>query len=156
MNVYAYQLDIAWEDKGANFQKVREWTSRSEPQSGSLLVLPELFATGFSMDGQSLQEPEDGLTESFLKELARDTSCYVLAGLAFARLEGKPTNDALLINPEGIRVGQYSKIQPLIWARRARIMSRVMMFSALNYPVDSGSVLLFVMTCGFLNFFVRQ
>lgn len=112
MNVYAYQLDIVWEDKEANFQKVLDWTSRTEPQSGSLLVLPELYATGFSMNGQSLQEPEDGLTESFLKKLARDTSCYVLAGLALARPGGKPTNDALLINPEGIRVGQYSKIQP--------------------------------------------
>ena len=32
MNVYAYQLDIVWEDKEANFKKVREWTSRTEPQ----------------------------------------------------------------------------------------------------------------------------
>jgi len=112
MNVYAYQLDIVWEDKESNFQKVREWTSRTEPQSGSLLVLPELFATGFSMESQSLQEPEDGLTESFLKELARDTACYVMGGLAFARSGGNPTNDALLINPEGKRVGYYSKIQP--------------------------------------------
>ena len=112
MNVYAYQLDIVWEDKDANFKKVRDWTSRTKPQSGSLLVLPELFATGFSMGAQSLQEPEDGLTESFLKELARDTACYVMGGLVVTRSREKPTNDALLINPEGNRVGHYSKIQP--------------------------------------------
>ena len=112
MNIYAYQFDIVWEDKEANFQKVREWTGRTELQPGSLLVLPELFATGFSMDAQSLQEPQDGLTESFLKELAHDTACYVMGGLAVARSEKKPTNDALLINPEGKRVGCYSKIQP--------------------------------------------
>ena len=108
MNVYAYQLDIVWEDKEANFKKVREWTSRTEPQSGSLLVLPELFATGFSMGAQSLKEPEDGLTDSFLKELARDTACYVMGGLVVTRSREKPTNDALLINPEGNRVGHYS------------------------------------------------
>ena len=50
MKVYGFQWDIAWENKQANFQKARELIGAAKPDPGSLLVLPEMFATGFSMN----------------------------------------------------------------------------------------------------------
>jgi omega-amidase len=50
MNVYAVQHDIAWEDKRANFATVASLLHEAEPTAGSLIVLPEMFATGFSKD----------------------------------------------------------------------------------------------------------
>ena len=50
MRVAAVQLDIAWEDKPANFSRVRALLADTPPAPGSLIVLPEMFACGFSMN----------------------------------------------------------------------------------------------------------
>ncbi|HXP59086.1 MAG TPA: hypothetical protein VN829_01275 [Dongiaceae bacterium] len=45
VNVIALQLDIAWENKPANFAKVRRLLAEAAPPKDSLVVLPEMFAT---------------------------------------------------------------------------------------------------------------
>ena len=50
MNVMALQFDIAWENKPANYAKVRQLLAEAAPAKESLVVLPEMFATGFSMN----------------------------------------------------------------------------------------------------------
>ncbi len=112
MKIYAYQLDILWENKEENFHKIRRLTEELKPEKGSLIVLPEMFATGFSMNAAITQEIDEGPTETFMKTLASATECYVVGGLTRTRPQGKPTNDALLISPEGNRIGEYSKIHP--------------------------------------------
>ncbi len=49
MQIVACQLDIAWEDKPANFERTRSLLRGASIQTGALIVLPEMFATGFSM-----------------------------------------------------------------------------------------------------------
>ena len=49
MNVLGLQLDIVWENKPANHDKVRRLLSAAQPKPGTLVVLPEMFATGFTM-----------------------------------------------------------------------------------------------------------
>lgn len=112
MKVYAFQTDIVWEDKEANFRKIEQLTRQTDPSPGSLLVLPEMFATGFSMNAPLTQEPSDGPTSDFLKNWAKETQCHVLAGLTISQENGKPTNEALLLTPEGKVHGHYQKIHP--------------------------------------------
>ena len=50
MQVACCQFDIAWEDKPANFRKVAAMVREAELEPGTLLLLPEMFATGFSMN----------------------------------------------------------------------------------------------------------
>jgi hypothetical protein len=54
VNVIAIQLDIVWENKAANFAKVRRLLTEARPEKGTLVVLPEMFATGFSMNAESI------------------------------------------------------------------------------------------------------
>ena len=56
MNVVALQFDIAWENRKANFDTVRRLLTKSAVSPGSLIVLPEMFSTGFSMDVSKLAE----------------------------------------------------------------------------------------------------
>ncbi len=53
MNVLVVQLDIAWEDKKANFARVEEIVAAAAPSAGSLVALPETFSTGFSMNAMT-------------------------------------------------------------------------------------------------------
>jgi len=82
LNVLCCQIDIAWEDKPANFARVGAMLDSGAVSEGDLVVLPEMFATGFSMDAAALAEGPGGPTERFLAELARRRRCWVVAGLA--------------------------------------------------------------------------
>jgi predicted amidohydrolase len=112
MQAIAVQLDIAWEDKPANFAKVRRLLDSAQPKPGSLIVLPEMFSTGFSMNVPGVHEGTDRPTEKFLAELARQYKSCVLGGTVNLGPDGKGLNQALAINPEGQPLAHYSKIQP--------------------------------------------
>ena len=114
MNVYCCQLEPAWEDKVSNFESLASLLSDSAIPSNRTLciVLPEMFATGFSMDFAKLAEtPEQSPTLDFLSKLARQHQSAVLAGMVFNR-DGALTNDAVLIDSSGQVVGDYAKIHP--------------------------------------------
>lgn len=110
--VVGLQFDIAWENKAANFEKVRSLLNASAPQTGSLAMLPEMFATGFSMNADSIAEPAGGETEQFLAELARQFKIWVVAGAAMRGRDGKARNKALVFSPAGELAGFYAKMRP--------------------------------------------
>jgi predicted amidohydrolase len=112
MFIYGLQLDIAWEDKAANYEKVRRLVERARPERGSLLVLPEMFATGFSMNVATIGEPEHGPTAAFLQDLARQHGLYVVGGFTVKQPGGRGLNQAIAIDPDGNEVARYSKVHP--------------------------------------------
>ncbi len=60
MHVACCQLDIAWEDKAANYARVQAMIAEAALPAGTLLLLPEMFATGFSMNAEAIAEGVDG------------------------------------------------------------------------------------------------
>lgn len=112
MTVYCLQLNPSWEDKASNFESLRELLGQETIAPGSLILLPEMFATGFSMDFASLAEKTaDSPTLNFLGEIARQYQCAILAGMVLDR-DGQLTNDAVMVNAAGELQGHYSKIHP--------------------------------------------
>lgn len=92
-----------------NLSRVSERVIRTECD---LLVLPELFATGYQFVSRSeveaLAEPvPDGPTTRHLSELARDRNMYLVAGLP-ERVGTHLYNSAVLVGPNGL-IGCYRK-----------------------------------------------
>ena len=56
MQIVAVQADIAWEDKPANFARISKQLAGATIAPGALVVLPEMFATGFSMNVAGIAE----------------------------------------------------------------------------------------------------
>jgi omega-amidase len=110
VNIHGCQFDIAWENKVENFERVRQLVARHKISPGSLLVLPEMFATGFSMNAESIAEPVNGLTQRFLRGLAREKQIYVLGGLACRERGAKIFNEAVCIAPSGRSIARYAKL----------------------------------------------
>jgi len=117
--VACLQLDIAWEDKPANFRTVAEMVRAASLAPGSLLVLPEMFATGFSMNSSRILEPLRGPTHEFIVSLAREHRIFVHGGVVqpgptgtWPALNGRPRNEAITIDPEGQLLARYAKMQP--------------------------------------------
>ena len=108
MRVACCQFDIAWEDKAANYAKVERLVRGAKLELGTLLLLPEMFATGFSMNAAAIAEPPDGPTARFVASLARVNGLHVLAGIVG---EG-PRNEAWLFGPAGQLCYRYAKVHP--------------------------------------------
>jgi omega-amidase len=112
MQVIGVQVDIVWEDKAATFDRVRRLIDAAPPRAGDLLVLPEMFSTGFSMNVATIQEGSKRLAEQFLESLAREFGCYALGGVANIGPDGRGRNQAVAYSPAGREVVRYDKMQP--------------------------------------------
>jgi predicted amidohydrolase len=112
MKVVCCQFNVAWEDKFANYAKVRSMLESSKITTGSLVVLPEMFSTGFSMNVPGIREGSPSQTESFLSACAQDHEIFVLAGLVTAASDGRGRNEAVVFTPKGTLLSRYSKIYP--------------------------------------------
>ena len=112
MNVIALQMDTAWEDKAKNFLRARALISQAAPPPGSLVILPEMFATGFSMNAPAIAEDYGGETEKFLGDLAAEFKIWIVAGLAARSSSGIIRNKALVFSDQGKLIGFYAKMRP--------------------------------------------
>lgn len=97
-------------DKSFNFSQVEELACDIK---ADLLVLPELFATGYTFisteEARSMAEPAgEGPTSDFLKKLSLDTGAIIVAGFAEEH-QGLIYNSALLVSA-GEVLDTYRKI----------------------------------------------
>lgn len=112
MKLLGVQLDSVWEDKAATFDRVRRLVDASRPEAGSLLVLPEMFSTGFSMNVAGIQEGSKRAAEQFMESLARQWGIFVLGGVVNLGPDGRGRNQALAYSPQGREIVRYDKMQP--------------------------------------------
>ena len=116
MRIFALQLDAIWEDKSANHEKVRKLLQAAELSAGSLLILPEMFDTGFSMNVQQTAQSEDRGSETFLRGIAKELDVAVLAGVVGPVRNGQASNEAVAFAPDGTELVRYRKMQPFTLA----------------------------------------
>ena len=113
MRALLVQLDLAWEDAATNHALVRDRIAAASPQPGDLVVLPEMFATGFSMDVARIAEPAQGVTWQLLRALAQAYRCFVAGGFAeLSSTPGKGLNTYVTLGPDGTELCRYHKIHP--------------------------------------------
>ena len=116
MQIVGCQLDIAWEDKPATHDRARKLLAAGAVQPGALVVLPEMFATGFSMHVDTIAEPADGPTHTFLSQLAKVLRATVVGGVVTRASDGRGRNDAVVYGPTGELVTRYTKMHPFSFA----------------------------------------
>lgn len=112
MNVVALQFDIAWENKPANFEKVSRLLTEATPEKNSVVALPEMFATGFSMNAENIAESYGGETERFLSKAAKQFGIFLVGGAAMRGRDGRVRNKALVFSPAGELLAFYAKMRP--------------------------------------------
>lgn len=112
MRIYGCQFDLVWENPAANLAKARALLQAARPEKGALVVLPELFATGFTMNAGALAELPGGSTEQGLSALARDFQVTLLGGVLGRMPGGRPRNLAVAFSPAGHELARYAKMQP--------------------------------------------
>jgi predicted amidohydrolase len=110
MRAALVQMNIAWEDWPASHAIAAAHLKRAADAGADLAILPEMFATGFSMNAAKIAQAPGGPTEQWLRGKSRELSLHLIAGVA-ETARPLPVNNALLVSPEG-DVKRYSKIHP--------------------------------------------
>lgn len=111
MIVQILQTNPVWEDKLASQAGVVSMLERFPPVPGSLLVLPEMFATGFSMNVAVTAQTEAREDEAFLARLAVEHRCAVMGGVVSPLEDGKAQNESVTFGLDGELLTRYAKQQ---------------------------------------------
>jgi len=106
MRVSLLQYDIQWMDNAANLSKIETHLSSLE-EPIELLVLPEMFLTGFNMNAAEAAIAEEDPSILSLIELAKQHKTAIIGSLAIMD-DGQYCNRMLLIDGEGIQY-RYDK-----------------------------------------------
>jgi omega-amidase len=112
MKIIGLQLDTVWENKAANHEKVLTLLDQASPSPGSLLVLSEMFATGFSMNVAAIHDSDSHQTQDFLAQVAADYKIYLLGGVVTKDQSGRGRNEAVVYSPAGEEIARYCKLHP--------------------------------------------
>jgi predicted amidohydrolase len=142
MIVAAVQHDIVWEDAAATHAVVAPQIAEAAARGARLIVLSEMFATGFSMRPERIAEPEgDGPSERFLHEQAVTHGVHLAASVAQRGADGRYRNNALVVGPQGT-LARYAKIHPFSYSGEHEHYAAGDRF--VTVPVEGVQVSLFV------------
>lgn len=105
LQISIIQPGLAWESRDANLNHIASLISGIEETS--LVILPEMFATGFTMNAEQFAEAMDGPTLSWMKEKAAEKEAAI-AGSIIAKEGAVFFNRLLWVTPGG-EVQWYDK-----------------------------------------------
>ncbi len=99
LRVSLIQANLLWEKIEDN---LRNFSQKISPLQGQtdLIILPEMFSTGFSMNPDRVAEPMDGKTMQWMAQQAREADA-VVTGSFIATENGKYFNRLIWMQPDG-------------------------------------------------------
>lgn len=105
LKITIIQPNLHWEDKEANLAMLEE--KLAQLPATEIVVLPEMFTTGFSMRPEQLAEPMDGHTVEWMVKMASKFR-IILTGSLIIGENGQYFNRLLWVLPNG-QLGYYDK-----------------------------------------------
>ncbi|WP_163325160.1 amidohydrolase [Draconibacterium mangrovi] len=98
LKITVIQPDIIWEDPQTNLKKYSGWFDKINETD--VIILPEMFTTGFSMQPKKLKEPMDGPSARWMQQVAADKNAAVVGSLIIED-DRKFYNRAFWVFPDG-------------------------------------------------------
>lgn len=99
LNIALVQSGITWHDREANLERFGEIVL-SISERTDLVVLPEMFTTGFTMEPSSLAEGMDGIAVTAMKDWSAKSGADITGSLIIHE-DGKYFNRMLWVKPGG-------------------------------------------------------
>jgi predicted amidohydrolase len=106
LSVTLIQTDLFWEDRKANLQMLQKKIEGVREKT-EIVILPEMFTTGFSMKPELLAEKMDGETVKWMKAVSAENR-IILTGSVIIEENGKYFNRLIWMLPNGT-FGIYDK-----------------------------------------------
>jgi predicted amidohydrolase len=99
LKITLIQSVLHWEDKEKNLAMFSEKIS-SISEVTDLIILPEMFSTGFTMNAPALAETMDGSTVAWMRKTSNEKKC-VITGSVIIKENGKYYNRLIWMRPDG-------------------------------------------------------
>lgn len=106
LTISTIQANLVWEDKAANLSNLESKIAGISEKT-ELVVLPEMFSTGFSMNAETLAETMQGPTVTWMRQVAASRK-IILTGSLIIKEEGQFFNRLIWMLPNG-EYGYYDK-----------------------------------------------
>lgn len=107
LNISLIQFDIQWEDMDLNFRKI-ETLVEANNFAANLILLPEMFASGFTMHPERMASDENNLCViNWMMTLAKKKQATIAGSIAYHE-DGKYYNRLLVVSPTGL-LTHYNK-----------------------------------------------
>ncbi len=100
LKITIVQTSLHWENVDANLAMFSEKLKNIAPASTDLIILPEMFSTGFTMNASEVAEVMNGKAVTWLKKTAAEKKC-VITGSLVIREDGKYYNRLVWMRPDG-------------------------------------------------------
>ncbi len=107
MRISLVQTTLAWEQPALNREQLGKKIARLAGQT-DLVVLPEMFTTGFSMAAGQLAEPMDGPTVGWMRAQAAGLGAAVCGSFICRSGDGAYRNRLVFVRPDG-ELAHYDK-----------------------------------------------
>jgi len=114
------QSTLYWENIQANLAQFEELLWQM-PEPTDLIVLPEMFTTGFSMNAPQLAEPMNLTTFKWMRQMAQQTGACI-TGSFIASENKKYYNRLLFMQPDG-QYASYDKRHLFSMAKETEVYS---------------------------------
>lgn len=120
LKVAIIQSDLAWENPKQNRKNFSE-KIKSIVKAVDVIVLPEMFATGFTMNAQTVAETMDGKTVSWMQKKAIKTQAAIIGSLIILE-NNKYYNRLFFVEPSGA-ITTYDKRHTFTLAGEDKVYS---------------------------------
>ena len=125
LRVAIIQSDLVWESPKQNRKNLTEKIESIPKANGSgpldLIVLPEMFSTGFTMNAQDMAETMDGKTIEWMRQMASETHAAIAGSLIISE-NNKFFNRLLFVEPTGA-ISYYNKRHTFTLAGEHKVFS---------------------------------
>lgn len=78
LRIKALQIALTWHSPAANRQYIESLLAKMPDEKFDVLVLPEMFTSGFTMQPEDIAEPMYGETTIWMREIANRYDCLVM------------------------------------------------------------------------------
>ena len=99
LKITIIQSELHWENAESNLVMFSEKIQNIEDKT-DLIVLPEMFTTGFSMNAENLAEPNDGETFKWMVSEAKKNNCAITGSVIISE-NGNFYNRLFFVFPDG-------------------------------------------------------
>lgn len=106
MKIALIQSDLYWEDVSKNRNNFESKINQIDSEV-NLIVLPEMFSTGFTMNALAVAETMNGETVLWMKEIAKQKNCAITGSLVITE-NGEFYNRMFFVFPSG-EIQYYNK-----------------------------------------------
>lgn len=106
MKIAIIQIPLVWEDAKSNREYIEQKINTLESDT-DLIVLPEMFTTGFTMSPERVAETMQGDTVVWMQSLAKAKNCAITGSLVITE-DDKFYNRLLFVFPSGA-IQHYNK-----------------------------------------------